>query len=438
MEIVKIPIEELTPDPHNAKDHPAEQIEQIKASIEQFGNADPIGVWGENNLVVEGHGRLIALKELGYKEAECIRLDWLTDEERRAYALAHNQTTMSSGWVPEELDLNLKAIGEIDMSLFGFEKEEGLEEIEVIEDDLPEEPETRAQAGDIWQLGKHRLFCGDSTDPENIKELMAGETVDLLLTDPPYNVDLGGGRGGGHPERPSEAKARHRRTDGKIIKNDNWENAEDFIEFLEKAFTTAQGAMKPGAAFYIWYASTQSENFFEGARRAGFNIRQILIWVKTSFTLCRQDYHWRHEPCLYGWKEGAGHYFAPTRKEDTVFEDWINPRKMSKTELADFVMRMLDESETATTVIHEERPHRSEAHPTMKPIKLLARLIRNSTKEGENVLDTFGGSGSTLITCEQMNRRCFMAELDLQYCDTIIERWERFTGEKAVRINDAG
>lgn len=234
MEIIKIPIAELTPDPQNAKDHPRRQIDQIKNSIETFGNLDPIGVWGDDNLIVEGHGRYEALKELGYNEAECIRLDWLTEEERRAYALAHNKLTMNSGFNQKMLDLNLAMVGDIEMDKFGFEIE--IPEPPTQEVDVPESVEQRVKVGDVWELGEHRLMCGDSTLIDDVEKLTEGAQMDMLLTDPPYNVDYEG-------------------TAGKIM-NDKMEN-DKFRLFLADAFSNAKAVMKAGAAFHIWHADSE-------------------------------------------------------------------------------------------------------------------------------------------------------------------------------------
>lgn len=219
----------------------------------------------------------------------------------------------------------------------------------------------------------------------------------MLLTDPPYNVALG------QHYRPSELKQIHRRQDGLCIDNDQWDDDEAFIEFLVKAFSSALDALSPGAAFYIWYASTQSANFLEAAKRAGMTIRQLLVWAKNTFALGRQDYQWRHEPCLYGWKDGAAHHWYADRKQ--------------------------------TTVLEFDKPLRSEEHPTMKPVKLFAYLVRNSSRPGDLVLDPFAGSGTTVIACEQLKRRAAVMELDPHYASVIVERWERLTGKTAVRAD---
>ena len=248
---------------------------------------------------------------------------------------------------------------------------------------------------------------------------MSGEEADLLLTDPPYNVAIG--QTGGRSER----------TDGKIIANDNMP-ADDFYNFLYAFFSIVRGSIKQGAAFYVWHATSSAMQFLGAMEDAGLQVRQNLVWVKNNFTLGRQDYQWKHEPCLYGWKDGAAHYFVNKRNISTVFEDKPDLQSMTKGQLIELIKEIQDGND-ATTVLHEDKPMRNEEHPTMKPIKLISRLILNSTEEGQLVLDPFGGSGTTLIAAEQLNRRCYMMELDPQYADVILARWEKLTGEEAIQ-----
>lgn len=386
-----IPIEQLKPYEKNAKIHTPEQIEQIKNSIREFGMNDPIGIWGEENLIVEGHGRLIACKELGFDEVPVIRLDSLTDEQRRAYTLVHNQTTMNTGFDLDVLNEELDNI-DIDMSDYGFDIEiDDIEEgTEVKEDEAPEvkDGEPKAKRGDIYQLGRHRLMCGDSTSSDDVFKLVGGNTspaVDLLITDPPYNVDYTG-----------------KTKDALKISNDSMD-AETFHDFLYNAFINAFSTMKDGASFYVWYASKEVVNFSTALADAGLSVKQELIWNKNSLVIGRQDYQWKHEPCLYGWKETDSH-------------NWYGDRKQ-------------------TTVIDFDRPTKSELHPTMKPVGLFDYQIKNSTKKGDNVLDLFGGSGTTIMACEQNGRNAYVMEYDPHYIDVIIERWENFTGERAKLLN---
>lgn len=386
-----IPIEQLKPYEKNAKIHTPEQIEQIKNSIQEFGMNDPIGIWGEENLIVEGHGRLIACKELGFDEVPVIRLDSLTDEQRRAYTLVHNQTTMNTGFDLDVLNEELDNI-DIDMSDYGLDIEiDDIEEgTEVKEDDAPEvkDGEPKAKRGDIYQLGRHRLMCGDSTSSDDVFKLVGGNTspaVDLLITDPPYNVDYTG-----------------KTKDALKISNDSMD-ADTFHDFLYNAFINAFSTMKGGASFYVWYASKEAVNFSTALADAGLSIKQELIWNKNSLVIGRQDYQWKHEPCLYGWKETDSHH-------------WYGDMKQ-------------------TTVIDFDRPTKSELHPTMKPVGLFDYQIKNSTKKGDNVLDLFGGSGTTIMACEQNGRNAYVMEYDPHYIDVIIERWENFTGKKAKLLN---
>lgn len=397
LEVREMAVADLVPYANNAKKHPREQIDQIAESISEFGNCDPIAVWHNEDgeaEIVEGHGRVMALKQLGIDTAPVICLDHLTDEQRRAYTHVHNQTTLSSGFDEQALIEDMDNL-DMDWEALGFSEFMPDFEHDDIEDEgMPEEVVCRCKRGDVWVLGAHRVKCGSSTDPDDMADLLRGGVADLIVTDPPYNVALG------QHDRPSEAKQLHRRTDGLVIANDSWDNDEDFIEFLRSAFELGMDALKPGGAFYIWHADTQRMNFLKACERAGMTIRECLVWVKNVFTLGRQDYQWRHEPCLYGWKDGASH-------------QWYSDRKQS-------------------TVLEFDKPSLNSEHPTMKPIPLIAYQIENSSKEGDLVLDMFGGSGSTLIACEKLGRKCMTMELDPHYCDVIISRWEEMTGQRAT------
>lgn len=397
LEVREMAVADLVPYANNAKKHPKEQIDQIAESISEFGNCDPIAVWHNEDgeaEIVEGHGRVMALKQLGIDTAPVICLDHLTDEQRRAYTHVHNQTTLSSGFDEQALIEDMDNL-DMDWEALGFSEFMPDFEHDDIEDEgMPEEVVCRCKRGDVWMLGAHRVKCGSSTDPDDMADLLRGGVADLIVTDPPYNVALG------QHDRPSEAKQLHRRTDGLVIANDSWDNDEDFIEFLRSAFELGMDVLKPGGAFYIWHADTQRMNFLKACERAGMTIRECLVWVKNVFTLGRQDYQWRHEPCLYGWKDGASH-------------QWYSDRKQS-------------------TVLEFDKPSSNSEHPTMKPIPLIAYQIENSSKKGDLVLDMFGGSGSTLIACEKLGRKCVTMELDPHYCDAIISRWEEMTGQRAT------
>nr|DAW08087.1 MAG TPA: adenine specific DNA methyltransferase [Caudoviricetes sp.] len=415
MQIEKVKIADLLEYKNNAKEHPQWQIDQIVESIEKFGFNDPIAI-DENNTIIEGHGRLYALQEMGAEEVECIRLSHLGENEKKAYILAHNKLTMNTEFDADLLAQELGEIEGIDMSSFGFLMDPL---IEVVEDDFDDEaaieqPEPIAKLGDVYQLGEHFLMCGDSTDFIAVKKLCGDALMDLLVTDPPYNVAYEG-----------------KTEDALTIENDNMDDAK-FREFLKAAFACADGVMRPGAAFYIWHADSEGFNFRGACRDIGWTVRQCLIWNKNQMVLGRQDYQWKHEPCLYGWKDGAAHYFVDDRNLLTVLEEESELKKMSKAELINYILEI--QEQTATTVINEVKPSRNGLHPTMKPLRLIERLVRNSSKKGENVLDLFNGSGSTLMVCEQLGRRYYGMELDPRYVDATIERWEEFTGKKAVKI----
>lgn len=414
MEILQVSIDSIKPYENNAKEHPKEQIEQIKKSILDYGNNDPIAV-DENNVIIEGHGRYIAMQELGFDTVEIIRLEHLTEEQKKAYRLVHNKLTMNSDFNIEMLEAELAELQIQDMQEFGFDflpdfMNDTTDEDDIIDEILQEETEPTTKTGDIWILGKHRLICGDCTDSEVVKRLFGEKKADLLLTDPPYNVAV-------------------ENSEGMTIENDNMSDTA-FYNFLQSAFASANSVMREGTPFYIWHGESEGLNFRKACKSVDWELKQSIIWVKSQITLGRQDYQWKHEPCLYGWKAGGSHYFIKNRKQSTVIDDDIDLDLLTKEELKEMLSDILEPS----TIIRENKPLKNADHPTMKPVPLIKKQVKNSTKRGEIVLDIFGGSGTTLLACEELDRICYMCELDTKYCDVIIKRWETLTGEKAVLL----
>ena len=385
MEIIKLKIADIVPYDKNPRKNDG-AVDAVAESIKQCGYCAPI-VIDEDNVILAGHTRLKALKKLKYKECECVRKVGMTEEQKRKYRLLDNKTNELAEWDIDLLKGELDGLDFLDFD-FGFDIGIESEPQAIVEDDAPEvdtEAEPITKLGDIWQLGRHRLMCGDSTNTETVARLMGGQKADLLLTDPPYNVAY-------------EGKTK----DALKIKNDNL-SSDAFFEFLVNAFSAGESAIKEGASYYVWFASREHCNFENALVKSGLEVRQELIWKKNSMVLGRQDYQWKHEPCLYGWKEGASH-------------NWYNDR-------------------CQTTILEFDRPVKNKDHPTMKPVALFAYQIQNSTKKGDIVLDLFGGSGTTIIACEQTGRSGYCMELDPKYCDVIIKRFENLTGTKAKKIN---
>ena len=381
-------------DAHNYRKHSDKNKSLINKSLKECGAG--------RSIVIDNDGEIIAGNGL-YEQAQKLniptkiietdgselvvvkRTDLKTgDEKRKQLAIMDNSTSDSSEFDLESLQADFDVEQLQDWGL-DVEFESLEEEQEIIEDEVPEEVETKCKLGDIWQLGSHRLMCGDSTSITDVEKLMNGQKADLLLTDPPYNVNYEG------------------KTKDKLkIENDKMEDG-NFREFLKDAFATADAVMKSGAVFYIWHADSEGYNFRGACKDVGWQVRQCLIWNKNTMVMGRQDYHWKHEPCLYGWKDGASHLWASDRKQ--------------------------------TTVIDFNKPSRNGEHPTMKPVGLFDYQIKNNTKGGDIVLDLFGGSGTTIIACEQNKRIGYSMELDPKYCDVILQRWENFTGKKAELLN---
>ena len=395
IQITYKPVQDLIPYARNSRTHSDAQVAQIAASIREFGWTNPILLDGENGIIA-GHGRLLAAQKLGETQVPTIELSHMSEAQKRAYVIADNRLALNAGWdnamLAAEFD-DLKDAG-FDLELTGFT----LDEIEALkpeevtegltdEDEAPPIPvEPKTKPGDIYILGKHRLMCGDSTSIDHLERLCAGQLVDMWLTDPPYNVAY-------------EGKTK----DALTIKNDSMCD-DQFRQFLRDAYVAADTVMKPGAVFYIWHADSEGYNFRGAAQDAGWKVRQCLIWKKSTMVMGRQDYHWKHEPCLYGWKEGAGHLWSADRKQ--------------------------------TTILEFDKPSRNGEHPTMKPVALFEYQMLNNTKGGDIILDSFGGSETTLISAEKNGRIARIMELDPKYCDVIVKRWEDFTGKKAVLLTE--
>ena len=381
------------------------------------------------NIIIGGNMRYRALKELGYTEAIVKFLPESTPPEKlRAIVIKDNSgfgewnfEDLANEW--DASDLTLWGVDVPELEKVSTE-EEAQEDNYSVDEHMPAKP--TAKLGDIYALGKHRLICADSTNADVVDLLVGDSKVDLLLTDPPYNVDYS-----------SKNEALNAADKGnriqKDIANDKMEDSQ-FQEFLTAAFSNANRHLKQGGAFYIWHAGTEGLNFKTAIKNVGWELKQMLIWVKNNIVLGRQDYQWQHEPCCYGWKPGAGHYFIDNRSQRTVFEDETPDfDSMTKAELKELLQKVCA---LPSTVIREDKQLRSADHPTMKPLKLMGRLIRNSTRPGEVVLDLFGGSGSTLMAAEQLGRVCYSIELDPCYIDVIIKRWEEYTGEKAQYLGN--
>lgn len=384
-------INDLIPYIRNARTHSESQIAQIAASIKEFGFLSPILI-AEDNTILAGHGRLAAARKLGLTKVPCVKESHLTETQRRAYIIADNKLSLNAGWDEDILAIELSELqgADFDLDLLGFDESELVsifeDDKEVEDDDFDVEEELNkpcfSKAGDIWTLGRHRLICGDSTKEETYKRLMDGKRANLVVTDSPYNVNYEGSAG--------------------KIKNDNMDN-DKFYNFLLDAFSNMEKVMADDASIYVFHADTEGLNFRKAFNDAGFYLSGCCIWKKPSLVLGRSPYQWQHEPCLYGWKKKGKHQWYSGRKETTIWEF--------------------------------EKPKKNAEHPTMKPIALLAYPITNSSMSNTIILDPFGGSGSTLIACEQTDRSCYTIELDEKFCDVIVKRYiEQVGTDKDVSV----
>jgi len=408
-------------------------VEAVAASIKQFGFKVPLVITADYEIVC-GHTRLKAAIVLEHDTVPCIIADDLTPKQIKAFRLADNKVAELAEWDMELLETELKDI-DLDMSAFGFDSIALETTTEASEDNFNPDPplEAKTKLGDIFQLGTHRLMCGDATNPKHIAALMSGDTADLLLTDPPYGVNYEDKQQMLERMRRSSGSSRVREGNLVEIKGDI-QSAADLTEFLDKSFAAAATALKNGGAVYIFHASGKSIPFMTALEK-NFVYYQHLQWIKNHHTFGMLDYQMKHEPILYGYKGGDKKYFIDNRTQTSVYEDaGLDYKKMTKTEAISMLKNILESHNDTSDVLYENKPEKSDLHPTMKPIKLLARLIRNSTKQDQIVLDPFGGSGSTLIACEQLGRQARLLELEPKYCDVIIARYEQFTGKKAVKL----
>ena len=386
-EMQLISIDKLVPYVNNARTHSAEQIIKLRSSLREFGFVNPIIIDRDFN-VIAGHGRLMAAKEEGINEVPCVFADFLTDAQKKAYILADNRMAMDAGWDEELLKIEMEELQNLgyDLGYTGFDEKEladlfGIDDKEVKDDEFDLtaalEKASFVERGDVWFVGKHKLMCGDATSSEDVAKLMEDKKANLILTDPPYNVAF-------------------KSSDGLTIQNDSMDN-NDFYEFLYLSFKNMADHLENGGAAYVFHADTEGLNFRKAFIDAGFHLAGCCIWVKDSLVLGRSDYQWQHEPVLYGFLQNGKH-------------PWYSDRKQ-------------------TTIWNFDKPKKNSNHPTSKPLDLLAYPINNSTQANAIVIDTFGGSGSTLMACEQMNRICYTMELDEKYASVILRRYVEDTND---------
>lgn len=414
--------DQLLANPRNWRVHNDLQRSAIKGVLEEVGWVQNVIVNQRTGHIVDGHLRVSEAMKANASEVPVVYVDLTEEEEAKILATFDPISAMAStdqellNGLLAEIETTSPGLQALLDSLAGEQELPGTEPPEqeglTGDDDVPAEREAAVcREGDLWILGEHRLHVGDSTSLQALSYLMQGDQADLVWTDPPYNVAY-------------ETKAGS-------IQNDNMDD-QAFYEFLRGFYAAAIEVTKPGGCIYIAHADSEGLNFRKAMIDAGWLLKQNLIWVKSSATLSRQDYNWRHEPILYGWKPGAGHFYCQDFTQTTVVDDTSDLKALSRSELETLTRELLDQ--VITSVVYEDKPARSELHPTMKPVRLVQRFVKNSTKPGEIVLDTFGGSGTTLIACQKVGRKARLNELDVHYADVIIRRWQDWTGGLAVHF----
>ena len=409
-------ITEIKANPKNPRIIKDDKFAKLVKSIKEFPQMlekRPLVCFTDTDkklVVLGGNMRLKAAKEIGLKELPILLADDWTEEQKAQFLIKDNVGFGEWDWDDLANNWDAQELTDWGLDIPIFEEEKILE---AVEDDyeIPNEIKTDIVLGDIFEIGEHKLLCGSSTQTDTWAKIFNNELADMVMTDPPYNVNYEGGT-------------------GLKIMNDEMSN-DSFYQFLYDFYTALGSYTKAGGGWYVWHADSEGANFRQAFKNSGLLLKQCLIWVKNALVMGRQDYHWKHEPCIYGWKEGAAHYFTDDRTKTTVIEDVVDFKKLSKKQLLDLIKEVTSDKQK-TTIIHCDKPTKNDVHPTMKPIKLLAPLIENSSKPGELVADGFLGSGSTMVASHQLKRKCYGMELDPKYCDVIVKRWEDFTGKKAV------
>jgi len=417
MNITTTKLTDIKSNPNNPRIIKDDKFKKLVASIKEFPqmlSLRPIVV-NDDMIVLGGNMRLKACKEAGLKEVPIIKASDLNEEQQKAFIIKDNVGYGEWDWdmLANEWDAEQLVEWGLDVPVFDIEE---IIELSAEEDnyEIPEEIETDIVIGDLFEIGQHKLLCGSSTEIDTWQRLFDKQLCDMVMTDPPYNVNYQGGT-------------------GLKIMNDQMTN-DSFYQFLYDFYTALGSYCKPGGAWYVWHADSEGANFRQAFKDSGLLLKQCLVWVKNALVMGRQDYHWKHEPCLYGWKEGAAHYFTENRTKTTVIEDVIDYKKLNKKELLDLVKEMTSDKQK-TTVIHCDKPYKNDVHPTMKPIKLLAPLIENSSRIGELVADGFLGSGSTMVAAHQLKRRCYGTELDPKYCQVIVDRMIKLDPTLKIKRN---
>lgn len=426
-----LPLSALTEFQGGLKKRTADDTKKIEKSINDYGFATPFFVWRHDgiNSVLDGHGRLQTLKEMQQRGENIPALPVVYIDCANEAAAKNLLLRICSTYGEMTAESVKDFLGGLEINLEEIKLPDGLLDLSAVlqdddtknDDDAPaarENEPAQSKAGEIYELGEHRLICGDSTDEATLARLMGGAKVDLILTDPPYNVDYTG-----------------KTKESLKIDNDK-KNEADFKQFLTKAYKAMFSVAKAGAAYYIFYAQVNSDTFINALKEAGYKPHQYLVWVKNVFTLSYADYKWKHEPIMYGWKDGGSHSFYGALNESTAIDQRKDPDKMSKQELIEELKRI--ERATPQDVIYEKKPPRNAEHPTMKPVEILARLIKNSTKSENIVLDPFGGSGSTLIAAAKTGRTARLCELDPHYCDVIRKSWTAWAKENGYAVGTGG